>query len=151
MCSHQASSSMGQTLDELEFERGLWSAACDGDLNKCKELLQRGHNPSKPDNSGFTPLHYAVRSASKELVECLLEAGSDVNAQTKAGKATALHRACSRGRPEIVELLIKYNCNPNIPDEDGKTALHLCATESSPKKEECAKLLKEITKPDIPS
>ena len=106
MCSHQASSSMGQTLDELEFERGLWSAACDGDLNKCKELLQRGHNPSKPDNSGFTPLHYAVRSASKELVECLLEAGSDVNAQTKAGKATALHRACSRGRPEIVELLI---------------------------------------------
>ena len=46
---------------------------------------------------------------------------------------------------------LEYNCNPNIPDEDGKTALHLCATESSPKKEECAKLLKEITKPDIPS
>ena len=46
---------------------------------------------------------------------------------------------------------LEYNCNPNIPDEDGKTALHLCATELSSKKEECAKLLKEITKPDIPS
>ena len=106
MCSHHKSSSTGQTLDELDFERGLWSAACDGDLLRCKELLQKGHNPSAPDKSGFTPLHYAVRSASKELVECLLKAGADVNAQTKAGKATALHRACNRGRPEIVELLI---------------------------------------------
>ena len=46
---------------------------------------------------------------------------------------------------------LEYNCNPNILDEDGKTALRLCVTELSPKKEECAKLLKEITKPDIPS
>ena len=54
MCSHahQGSSSMVQSLDELEFERGLWSAACENDLKKCKELLGKGHNPSKADKSG---------------------------------------------------------------------------------------------------
>ena len=89
MCSHQSSSqSTVQTLEELDFDRGLWSAACDGDLNRCKELLQRGHDPAKPDKSGFTPLHYAVRSGSTELVECLLKSGADIDAQTK-GKSNS--------------------------------------------------------------
>ena len=46
--------------------------------------------------------------ASKiEIVECLLKSGGcEVNAQTKGSKATALHRACMKGRPEIVQLLL---------------------------------------------
>ena len=58
MCSHTQSSSVTQTLDELEFERGLWTAVLDNDLEKCQELLKKGQNPSQPDSSGFTPLHY---------------------------------------------------------------------------------------------
>lgn len=106
MCSHTKSSNVEQTLDELEFERGLWSAACENDLKKCSDLIRKGHDPSKPDSAGFTPLHYAVRSGSKELVECLLKAGSNPNAQTNGGKATALHRSVNKGRPEIVALLL---------------------------------------------
>lgn len=106
MCSHSTGGSLTQTLDEMEFERGLWSAALENDYQRTKNLLEKGHNPSKCDTSGFTPLHYAVRGASYELVECLLKAGANVNAQTKAGKATALHRACSKARPDIVKLLL---------------------------------------------
>ena len=58
MCSHTQASSVTQTLDELEFERGLWTAVLDNNLEKCQELLKKGQNPSKPDSSGFTPLHY---------------------------------------------------------------------------------------------
>lgn len=144
MCSHQSSSSTTQTLEELDFDRGLWSAACDGDLKRCKELLQRGHDPSKPDKSGYTPLHYAVRSGSEELVECLLKGGANINAQTRGGKSTALHRACNRGRPEIVQLLIKYGCDLNVKDEDGKTALQVCLVDTTTKKEYCANLLRKI-------
>jgi len=146
MCSHSSSSSSAnQTLNELEFERGLWTAALDDDLLKCQELVQRGHDPSQPDSSGFTPLHYAVRASKIEIVECLLKSGCEVNAQTKGSKATALHRACMKGRPEIVQLLLKYGCNPNITDEDGRTALHLCNLNSTPGKEDCAKLLSNVT------
>ena len=117
MCSHTKASSLTQTLDELDFERGLWTAALDNDLQKCQDLLRKGHDPSQPDSSGFTPLHYAVRSSSKEIVKLLLESGAKVDLQTKGGKSTALHRACLKGRPDIVQLLLgnyvffhKCNC-----------------------------------------
>ena len=106
MCSHTKASSLTQTLDELDFERGLWTAALDNDLQKCQDLLRKGHDPSQPDSSGFTPLHYAVRSSSKEIVKLLLESGAKVDLQTKGGKSTALHRACLKGRSDIVQLLL---------------------------------------------
>ena len=106
MCSHTKSSSVTQTLDELEFERGLWNAAVTNDLHKCQELLKKGQNPSKPDSSGFTPLHYAVRSSSIEIIELLLKSGAKTDLQTNGGKSTALHRACLKGRPEVVQILI---------------------------------------------
>ena len=93
----------------MEFERGLWTAAREDDLSKVKDLLRKGHDPSKPDSAGFTSLHYAVRSARAEIIEALLKGGSNPNAQTSGGKATPLHRACSKGRPEIVKLLLSTN------------------------------------------
>ena len=105
-----------------------------------------------------------MRASKIEIVECLLKSGCEVNAQTKGSKATALHRACMKGRPEIVQLLLSkllplsflvqkkvifvhldYGCNPNITDEDGRTALHLCNLNSTPRKEDCAKLLSNVT------
>jgi len=149
MCSHTKSSSVTQTLDELEFERGLWNAAVTNDLHKCQELLKKGQNPSKPDSSGFTPLHYAVRSSSIEIIELLLKSGAKTDLQTNGGKSTALHRACLKGRPEVVQILIDFKCDPNIVDEDGRTALHLCFIDSNHEKLKCAEYLSSITNPDI--
>ena len=43
MCSHGThSTSVTQTLDELEFERGLWTAVLDNDFEKCEGLLRKG-------------------------------------------------------------------------------------------------------------
>jgi hypothetical protein len=64
MCSHQSSSSTVQTLEELDFDRGLWSAACDGDLKRCKELLQVtcfNYGSKMTNLSPFTKLHYLKR------------------------------------------------------------------------------------------
>ena len=57
---------------------------------------------------------------------------TSVNAQDAKGH-TALYKACSikmgesRGNKEMVELLLALNADPNLPDHNGKTPLHVLA------------------------
>ncbi|KJH41368.1 HECT-domain protein [Dictyocaulus viviparus] len=46
--------------------------------------------------------------------------GADVN---KGHKSSSLHYAASFGRPDIVKVLLQRGANPDLRDEDGKTAL----------------------------
>ena len=78
------------------------------DLHRCSnsEYLKEKKIRFTLQHSFFT-YSYAVRASKIEIVECLLKSGGcEVNAQTKGSKATALHRACMKGRPEIVQLLL---------------------------------------------
>ena len=54
----------------------------------------------------------------------LLKKGAWVNTATKAGKATALHRAAMNNSARVVALLLRYNADPCVQDADGKTPLH---------------------------
>lgn len=95
-CDHPHSSSgVCQTLDEMEFERGIWHAAQYGELEKVEKLILRGVDVR--DKSGYTALHYAARNGHAEVCKLLLMNGANVNAVTKSGCATALHRAASAG------------------------------------------------------
>ena len=42
-CSCHLSSAGSQNLDELDFERGIWSAAVDGDVDKIRRHLTRSN------------------------------------------------------------------------------------------------------------
>lgn len=105
-----------ETLEEMDFRRGIWSAgwhlnlkisdryyfiiyftfvARDGDLEKIENLAERGVDLK--DSAGYTALHYASRSGNREACLKLLQLGADPNALTNAGKATPLHRAVSAG------------------------------------------------------
>lgn len=106
VCNHGFTTVATQSLEELNFQRGLWTAALNGDDSRIQMLLGRGHNPNLLDDSGYTPLHYACRSGKLSSCKLLVEKGANVNAkvitfyptskltvsQTKAG-ATPLHRA----------------------------------------------------------
>lgn len=124
-CS-SASTPATQSLDELEFERGIWTAAIDNDAAKVRTLIDRGHLCDR-DNSGYTALHYAARAGHLEVCRMLLEAGIGVNERTHGGGATALHRAAMMGREQIVKLLLAHKANALLQDGDGKTALHRAA------------------------
>lgn len=52
-CSCFSHSSTTQTLDELDFERGIWSAALDGDIQALTKHIRNGHTNSR-DNLGYT-------------------------------------------------------------------------------------------------
>ena len=45
-------------FQELEFERGLWQAASDGDTERVKRLLGSGHSANGKDSSAYTALVY---------------------------------------------------------------------------------------------
>ena len=68
---HSASSSVHQTLDEMEFERGLWSAALSGQVKDVETRLQRGDDVNVKDNSGYSALVRAFvvcYSAGKSVI-----------------------------------------------------------------------------------
>lgn len=62
-CSAHSSGapSVHQTLDEMEFERGIWSAAVSGDLEEVQRRLGKGENANRTDSSGYTALVWAIQ------------------------------------------------------------------------------------------
>ena len=131
------SNSTAQTLSELEFERGLWSAAIENDVEKVKKLLDSGHDADMKDNSGYTALHYAARAGHIIILRTLLSRGANPNSQTP-GHTTALHRSAYMGHFECTELLLNHGAYVELIDLDGKSALHKCAERGNYK---CAKLI----------
>jgi len=76
------------------------------------------------DQDRRTVLHIAVRHATLESVQLLLDAGFDGNIQDKDGQ-TPLHYAVERGSLGIVSaLLVKY-ANPTIANNNDQNALAL--------------------------
>ncbi|CAK1603146.1 unnamed protein product [Parnassius mnemosyne] len=112
-CNHASCSmknvnkSVCQTLSEMDWERGLWNAAFSGDEEKVKMLINKARNAKEivncPDNAGYTPLHYAARSGHVNICNILLQNGADINAETRSGKATPLHKAAAAG------IIIEYS------------------------------------------
>ncbi|XP_029999558.1 ankyrin repeat domain-containing protein 39 isoform X1 [Sphaeramia orbicularis] len=125
-CSHPVSSSVCQTLSEMDFERGIWSAAMDGDLERVTSLVQKGTHPNLKDSAGYTALHYASRSGHLAVCKFLLENGACASPQTPGG-ATPLHRSAYCGHLDVVELLLQHRADPMICDDDGASPLHKAA------------------------
>ncbi|KAJ8966238.1 hypothetical protein NQ314_003653 [Rhamnusium bicolor] len=124
-CAHTVAA---QSLDELEFEKGVWYAAQYGDLVRVTKLLcNYESDPDKRDSAGYTALHYAARNGHLDVCKFLIEKGADIDSVTRVGKATALCRASSAGKKDVVEYLINQKANIFIQDSDGKTALHRAA------------------------
>ncbi|XP_071951086.1 palmitoyltransferase ZDHHC17-like [Antedon mediterranea] len=126
LCTCQDSFGVSQSLDELSFERGIWSAALNGEYERVKKLLKTT-SVNELDTTGYTALHYASRSGFLTVCSLLLDSGADVNAKTRAGGSTSLHRSAYRGHLDVVKELLKFKADPSNIDEDGRTPLHKAA------------------------
>lgn len=51
-----------------------------------KVLIEHGADINARDDTGFTPLHWAVGRNAPETARLLVESGADVNAKTNEGK-----------------------------------------------------------------
>ena len=55
--NHTTNPSVLQTLDELDFSRGIWTAALDGSYKEVVDFLEKKKDPvDKCDSSGYTAL-----------------------------------------------------------------------------------------------
>ncbi|XP_075767091.1 ankyrin repeat domain-containing protein 39 [Pelodiscus sinensis] len=125
-CHGAAAPGVHQTLEEMDFERGIWSAALDGDLGRVRKLVGKQVDPSQPDRAGYTALHYASRNGHSAVCQFLLQSGAQCNAQTHGG-ATALHRASYGGHLDVARLLLAQGADPTITDDEDMTSLHKAA------------------------
>ena len=67
-CGHQvAVQSVQQSLDEMDFERGVWSAALNAETDRINKYLQGGGDANATDSSGYT----ALVSTLSKLLRCL--------------------------------------------------------------------------------
>ncbi len=110
----------------------IFEAAATGQTARVRELLVA--NPSlvntyAPD--GFHPLGLAAFFGNETTVEALLQAGADVNQQSReAMKVSALHSAAAALRPDIAGMLLAKGANPNLrggAGEAGMTVFHVVA------------------------
>lgn len=93
-----------------------------GHLDKVCELINEGADVNL-ELFNETPLLKAIKGKHAEVVNVLLEAGTDVNAVTKAGK-TALEVAVTWEHPSVLEILLAHKgININRADNSGNTAL----------------------------
>jgi hypothetical protein len=98
-------------------------------------LLAAGADPNSAKNHrNSAPLHYAadgcitgpVWDAKRQVqtIQCLLDAGADINAQDKNG-ATPLHRAVRTRCAAAVKYLLKRGSDATLKNKPGSTPFHL--------------------------
>ena len=104
----------------------IFEASATGQTARVRELLAASPalvNTYAPD--GFHPLGLAAFFGNKATVEALLEAGADVNQQSRESmKVSALHSSAAALRPDIAAILLAKGANPNVRAEAGVTVLH---------------------------
>ena len=96
------------------------------------EVIARSGKSSKIANArdpstGDVALHYACEGHNYELVTRLLGHGARVNVKGSRGDVP-LHRAVrDRRNAPMVRSLFKHDCEPDMPNENGTTPMHIAA------------------------
>jgi ankyrin repeat protein len=108
-------------------ENALNLASASGPADFVHELLTTHGAKGVAERNGYTPLHACVYTKFKDqgVWSALLDAGVDVNAQTRHGD-TPLHEAVSSRNLHAVKFLLANGADASIRNGDGETPL-MCA------------------------
>ena len=105
----------------------LMIACHKGNTDSIDTLLNAGADLNIPDCKGAMCIHHAVvNSCSKDVLQTIVNHGSDVNA-TNANNVTALMLACQKGSKDAINVLLNAGADPNIAKVNGDTWLHYAA------------------------
>lgn len=114
-----------ETVEQPRNDRDRLLAAADGgDLERVKELLEKGVPVDVQDQHGWTPLMLAALQGHDKTVALLLGQGADIEAQDING-TTALMAAASSGWLAVIKRLMKAGADMDVEDNAGETAFYM--------------------------
>ncbi|WP_264337014.1 MULTISPECIES: ankyrin repeat domain-containing protein [unclassified Wolbachia] len=114
-------------LRQIQLNRELLTAAEGGNLNKVKDLSEKGANLETKNNSGWTPLHYASLYNHFEVVEYLVGRIANLEAKDNNGWTPLHYVSLKDYQLKIMDYLTKSGANLEAKDDSGRTPLH-CAS-----------------------
>lgn len=122
-------STMSLTTEKTpeELRKQLLDEAKTGKFYNVQEILTQNANLTldTQDQMGKTVLHYICTAGNLKTLKVCLERKPDLCITDKTGW-TALHWAAVKGHVDVLEELVNYGVDVNIPDSKlGQTALHL--------------------------
>jgi len=104
-------------------------------------LVSQGADVTAKDyNYGATPMFFAAMEGKKENIKCLVELGSDINAEDKK-KHTPIFFAAGSGDLTSIEYLANLGADVNAKSIEGMTPIFFAATDGKIATLECLKKL----------
>ena len=107
------------TIDINAVDLYGWSAlhfqiAVFGTSKIVTALVSNGANPNIRDESGWTPLDYAIRSNQIDAISALLQSPYQLDCVQKLPThEIPIHLACEKSTAEVVDVLIQYGADIN--------------------------------------
>ena len=96
----------------------IFSCICSDNILATRNLLVCSLVVRSFDCSMFSFCLFSTFGSIQETVYHSIQQGCNSNAKDYAGW-TPLHEACSRGHPDVVKVLLKYNADVNACSNDG--------------------------------
>ena len=104
-------------------ETALYGAVVHNQVRVAEMLLTHGASANEPCITGGTLLQMAVDRRNKDMVRLLLEHRADINAKDTNENTALFEAVYALQDKEMVQLLLAYHANPNVPGRYGQTVL----------------------------
>jgi ankyrin repeat protein len=108
------------------LNRDLLDASYGGSVEEVKRLIDMGADINTKNQFGLTPFELAIVGNNCGVVEYYLQLGQNPNVERGGG--TPLMSAAANGNVELLQLLLKYGADPELPG-DGKATALMSATQ----------------------
>jgi ankyrin repeat protein len=105
-------------MDKTQIAKDIRGAIKSGQLDTLKDLLEKEPEMLTWVTPFGTWLHIAAAHGHLEIIEYLINAGIDTNAQGGTFSTNALERAATKGHLDIVEYLINQNVKIDTSEPD---------------------------------
>ncbi|XP_062229390.1 protein S-acyltransferase 24-like isoform X1 [Phragmites australis] len=102
-------------------------AALNNRVAAAQYILEHGADVNAVDHTGQTALHWSAVRGHIQVAELLLKEGAKVDAADLYGYQ-ATHVAAQYGQTAFIyHIVAKWNADPDVPDNDGRSPLHWAA------------------------
>ena len=105
-------------MDKTKIAKDIRDAIKNGQLDIVRDLLEKEPEMLTWSTPFGTWLHVAAAHGHLEIIEFLINAGIDINAQGGTFSTNALERAATKGYLDIVEYLINHNVEIDTSEPD---------------------------------